>query len=682
MDDKLWKLRFLTRGMRGWIGLCVSLGWALVLLNMALIILIGRILDLPFHQRSDPWWWVLMLVGVFGLIFLVRAGVAWMARIVAFRTAARTRFVLHDRLYTHIQQLGPGFVGIAQTGALVSLAVNGMERLEDYFSYHLPQQILAYTVPLIILSYVAFLDPLIALVLLVVQLAIPLFLAILSRSFGRVGGRFWEAVRELSTRFLDSLQGLPTLKMFNQSRAYADQIALQSDKLRWITMNRLFITMFSLFFIEWAATLGTVAMASGMAVWRAQEGVITFGVAFAIVLLSVELAHPLRSLGESFKATAGLAGAADQMFDLLRIRPPVYETPDAVELITTVPHIRLEHVHFSYALVEQQRLHKEETPSERRRRIRAEKQAERQRIRAEKQAERQRLKAERQRLKAERKQQKEALRRQKRGEVVDLEPPVREIEAVEIEENRVDNEPTAALAGVALALADVSFEIEAGETVALVGASGAGKSSIVNLLLRFYDPQVGEILLDGHPLSSLSLDWLRTQIALVSQETYLFYGTIADNLRLARPEATLADLERVARAAQIHDFIATLPDGYHTRVGERGLSLSGGQAQRIAIARALLKDAPILILDEATSQVDSETEAAIQAALRPLTRDKTVILIAHRLSTVRNADRILVMDQGGVVESGSHSELMYQNGMYARLVEAQRVAVGMTGGKR
>ncbi|MGW4145596.1 ABC transporter ATP-binding protein/permease [Streptomyces albogriseolus] len=226
------------------------------------------------------------------------------------------------------------------------------------------------------------------------------------------------------------------------------------------------------------------------------------------------------------------------------------------------------------------------------------------------------------------------------------------------------------------ALDGVSFTARAGRTTAIVGPSGAGKSTLLSLLLRHHDPQEGRITLDGRPTTEYALDSLRQGIAVVSQETYLFHATIADNLRLARPGATDGELTRAARAAGIHDEIAALPDGYATVLGERGATLSGGQRQRLALARALLSDAPVLVLDEATSAVDERREADIVRELLKAAGGRTVLVVAHRLAAVRHADHIVVLDAGQVDAVGDHTGLVEAGGVYTRLVEAGRVHRG------
>jgi len=229
-------------------------------------------------------------------------------------------------------------------------------------------------------------------------------------------------------------------------------------------------------------------------------------------------------------------------------------------------------------------------------------------------------------------------------------------------------------------LRDINLEVQPGEMLAIVGSSGSGKTTLVHLLPRFFDVARGRILIDGHDVRDVTIASLRSQIAIVTQDTILFNDTVRNNIAYGQPEIPPEAVEEAARAALAHDFISVLPNGYDTLIGERGLRLSGGERQRLSIARAILKDAPILILDEATSSLDTESESLVQSALQNLIAGRTVFVIAHRLSTVRRADRIVVLENGMITDAGNHECLLSRTGTYRRLYDLQFVDVETTTG--
>ena len=566
------RLLVFTKGVRWRIAGTVAIGLLAMGLGVARLGLLGWLIGLVFTGRD-----VTSLDGpilAIALVMVLRGAAEHWRAVVAHETAARVQKALRRTLYDRIAALGPGTVGRQRSGALTLSMIDGVEQLETYFGQFLPQFLIALLSPLLIFAVVAFIDLPVALVMLAFAL-LALFAPGLwhkwdvRNSIGRM-----KAYASFASEFLDSIQGLATLKAFGQGKARADKLEVEARDL----FRR---TMWVLGTNALARGITDIAIAGGAATAliygaaRVESGAMSLTSLLVILMLGIEIFRPMRELRTVLhQGMVGLS-AAQGIYRILDDKPGVADAPPAPLDKALAPVIAFEDVRFAY-------------PGTRR-------------------------------------------------TVHD----------------------------------GLSFRAEAGERLGLVGPSGGGKSSIVRLLLRFYDPEAGRITLGGHDLRTLSFAQIRSLISVVNQDTFLFHGTVEDNIRLGRPGASQQELEDAARAANIHAFIQSLPQGYATIIGEKGIKLSGGQRQRLAIARALLRDTPILVLDEALSAVDAENEAVIQEALDRLMRGRTTLILAHRLSSVIDCDRILVLDGGHVAEQGRHEALMREGGLYAGLMAEQ-----------
>jgi len=579
LDRRLW---LFTEGVRARIVATIILGLLAATAGVARLALLGWLLAKIF--TGEPIADLVLPFILTAVVMVLRGALEYVRTMMAHRTAAAVQVTLRRRLYEHVIALGPAYFGRERTGATLLTLIDGVEQLETYFGQYLPQLFVAALAPLGIFAFVAFLD----LPLAGALLGFALFTLMAPAAFHRWDRNAARARQNsyaaYGNEFLDSVQGLATLKSFGQSGARAADLTAKAHDLFRRTMWVLATNSLSRGITDGGIAIGA-ALALGIGAWRVADGEIGIGVLLIVLMMGVELFRPMRDL--RILLHQGMLGqsAAEGLFALLGAKPLVSEAEaaDATPEAKLEPSLRFEGVTFSYP------------------------------------------------------------------------------------------------GGRQKAHRDLNFEIKAGERIGVVGPSGCGKSSIVRLALRLYDPDSGRILLGGKDLRTLSFAQIRDHFAVVHQDTYLFHGTAEENIRFGKPDATQEELEAAARAANAHDFISRLPQGYGTVIGERGVRLSGGQRQRIAIARALLRDAPFLVLDEALSAVDAENEAVIQQALDRLMKGRTVLILAHRLSSVIDADRILVLDDGALVEEGRHSTLMAGGGVYARLMAAQATE-GLRGG--
>ncbi len=575
-------LRAQSRHAGPWLGLAIAAAGVGGLLVIPQAWLLSGIADGAIFQGAG----VAGLAGPLSLllgVFAARALLTWLAERSAIRAAAGVRVAVRSRLFRHIQGLGPAWVAGERSGALVEGLTKGVEDLTAYYARFLPAQALAALIPLGVLLTVAALDWPSALVMLVTAPLIPGFMILIGQGAERLHRAQWRELARMGGHFLDSIQGLATLKLFNASRREAQAIGRVADDYRRSTMKVLRVAFLSSAVLELFSTLGIalVAVLIGFRLYSLDLPIpgwaalpeIGFREGFFILLLAPELYQPLRNLGTHYHGKLEAAAAAERLLAVLGTALP-QPAATGLSLPERSPlHLRLEGVRLSYG-------------------------------------------------------------------------PGR------------------------VALDGLDLELRPGERVALVGPSGSGKSTLVRLLLGFLRQDQGRVLVDGQELKDLDpADW-RRHLAWVPQSPRLFQGTLLDNVRLGSPGAPLEAVREAAREAQALGFVEALPLGWETPIGERGAGLSGGQIQRIALARAFLRDARLVILDEPTASLDPEGEAAVQEAIDRLARSRNLLVVAHRLGTVERADRILVLDRGRVVESGRHRDLLAAGGPYSRLVAA------------
>ncbi|MCW8828088.1 MAG: thiol reductant ABC exporter subunit CydD [Gammaproteobacteria bacterium] len=522
---------------------------------------------------AELWPWLWPLLG----IFLLRAGIAWASEQVAFHAAEKVKLALRERLYRQLQTLGPIYLQGERSGELSGLLVDGVEKLEAYYARFLPQMALAALVPLAILAFVFPFDWVSGLVMVFTAPLIPLFMILIGKGAERLNQKQWRELARMGAHFLDVIQGLTTLKLFNASRREAQVIAAISDAHRRSTMRVLRVAFLSSLVLEFFATV-SIAVVAVLIGFRLLWGEMDFLHGFFVLLLAPEFYLPLRQMGTHYHGRMEAIAAAERIIEVFETAVPA-PPQNPIPVPAAGPfEIRFDTVAFDYP-------------------------------------------------------------------------------------------------GGRSALSDVSFHVAPGERVALVGPSGSGKSTTLNLLLGFLRPQAGEILINGQPLSRMpQAQWLQ-QIAWVPQRPRLFHGTVAENIRLGCPDADMAAVHKAAQQAHAAEFIDQLPQGFDTFIGEGGQGLSGGQIQRIALARAFLKDAPLVILDEPTASLDPQSEALVQAAIERLAAGRTLLVVAHRLATVRSADRIIVLQEGRLAESGRHEQLLQSGGLYARLAAAYGGAI-------
>lgn len=553
---------FLTVALR-WLGLVSNIAFVWVVCSTLTLALEGA-LDVGGMRRA-------LVVGLVALA--LKAISTKLASRESFAAAVDVKRVLRHRIYEKLLRLGPSYNKRVPTAEVVQLSVEGCEQLETYFGQYLPQLFSAILAPITLFVALLLMAPAAwpaALVILVFVPLIPLVIVLVRRTAKGVLSSYWDEYTSLGDSFLESLQGLTTLKIYQADKARHEVMDEEAERFRAVTMRVLRTQLNSIVFMDVGA-FGGAAAGMGMALWLLSVGSIDFTEALLVALLSVDFFRPLRRLGSYFHVAMSGMAASDRIFKLLDLEEP---TEGGTQVPAQGDHLLMSHVSFSWD-------------------------------------------------------------------------------------------------GGREVLHDVSVDIPSVGLTAIVGESGSGKSTIAALLAGRAEGYGGKLLLGGRPLAHFDRKALARYVTTVPAASYLFAGTVKDNLLMGHPRASEEDMWSVLEGVDLAAFLRA-QDGLDTRIEKRGENLSGGQRQRLALARAFLHNSPVYILDEATSNIDVESEKAIMTAVRGIARYKAVILISHRLANVTAARRIYVLEHGRVVGEGDHARLLLENTTYRRLWEGQQ----------
>ena len=555
-----------------WIGLTVLMNWISIVCNIALILFIGTTVDKLLSGNLNL---NIISTSIFIIAMLsIRFVANFMSTKFSLYSSGEVKKTLRSTIYEKLLTLGVNYTDTISTSSTVQIAVDGVEQLEMYFGRFMPQLFYSVIAPVTLFAVMSFISFKTAIILLICVPLIPITIMAVMKIAKKILSKYWGVYTDLGDSFLENLQGLTTLKIFDRDEDKNDEMNKNAEHFRKITMSVLQMQLNSIIVMDIIAYGGS-AIGILMALSEYRNGLITIGQVLIIILLSAEFFIPMRLLGSFFHVAMNGISASERMFKLLdtQVEDVKDLAQDKINQLENI-NIELKNVDFSYD-----------------------------------------------------------------------------------KERKV--------------LENININMENNKIVALVGESGCGKSTITNLLLKQRKVDSGEILLNGINLNDIPFDVLTKKIGFINHNAYVFNGTIEENIRMGKNDASLEEIYDALKKANLYEFVMTLPNKLKTNVGEGGSLLSGGQKQRLALARTIITNPEIYIFDEATSNIDVESEEKVWESIYKLAKNKTVIVISHRLANVKNADSIYVLDKGHIVENGKHKELMMSKNKYYELVTHQ-----------